>query len=144
MVLAGIGAVHGLGIRLKLLPPSGRHLRFVLRLRIRFAVWLGVPPPLQFGCGLPGCVPGGAGVVGPSLVAGVGGFEALVFGGQLGGEGGGAGRACGAVLGLGVGGLPVGVGFGLRGEPELAADVGRGGGAGAQPVEGSCFEFATV
>ena len=28
------------------------------------------------------------------------------------------------------GGLPVGVGFGLRGEPELAADVGRGGGAG--------------
>ena len=48
------------------------------------------------------------------------------------------------VLGLGVGGLLEGVGFGLRGEPQLAADVGRGGGAGALAVEDSCFELAAV
>ena len=48
------------------------------------------------------------------------------------------------VLGSDVGGLPVGVGFGLGGEPQLAADVGRGGGAGALALEGACFEFAAV
>ena len=37
--------------------------------------------------GFPGYVPGGVGVGGPLLVPGVGGFEALAFGGQLGGEG---------------------------------------------------------
>ena len=109
-----------------------------------FAVWLGVPPPLQFGCGFPGCVPGGVGVGGPLLVPGVVGFEALAFGGQLCGEGCGAGRAGVVVLGLGVGGLLVGVGFGLRGEPKLAADVGRAGGAGAFALESSCFELAAV
>ena len=44
----------------------------------------------------------------------------------------------------GVGGLLEGVGFGLRGEPQLAADVRRGGGAGAFALEGSCFELAAV
>ena len=143
-MLAGIGAIHGLGVRLELLPPSGHQLRFVFRLRMWFAVWLGVPASLQFGCGFPGCVPGGVGVGGPLLVSGVVGFEALAFGGQLGGEGGGAGRAGVVVLGVGVGGLLVGVGFGLGGEPQLAADVGRGGGAGALALEGSCFELAAV
>jgi hypothetical protein len=143
-VLAGIGAVHGLGIRLELLPPSGHQLRFVFRLRIWFALWLGVPSSLKFGCGFPGCVPGGVGVGGPLLVSGVVSFEALPFGGQLRGEGRGAGRAGGVVLGVGVGGLLEGVGFGLRGEPKLPADVGRGGGAGAFALEGACFEFAAV
>ena len=46
--------------------------------------------------------------------------------------------------GLGLGGLPKGVGFGLRSEPELAADVGRGDSTGALAAEGSCFEFAAV
>src|SRR5439155_7892786 len=43
LVLAGIGAIHSLRIRLELLPPSGRQLRFALRLRAWFAVRLGVP-----------------------------------------------------------------------------------------------------
>jgi hypothetical protein len=46
-----------------------------------FVVWLGVPSPSQFGCGSPGCVPGGVGVGGPLLVLGAGGFEALALGG---------------------------------------------------------------
>jgi hypothetical protein len=54
------------------------------------------------------------------------------------------GRSGVVVLGAGVGGLPVGVGFSLRGEPELAADIGRGDGAGALTLQGSCFEFAAV
>jgi hypothetical protein len=141
-VLAGIGAVHGLGIRLELLPPSGHQLRFVFRLRIWFALWLGVPSSLKFGCGFPGCVPGGVGVGGPLLVSGVVGFEALAFGGQLCGEGSGSCRGGVIVLGLGVGGLLQGVGFGLGGEPQLAADVRRGGGVGALTLEGSRFEFA--
>ena len=48
------------------------------------------------------------------------------------------------VAGLGVGGLLAGVGFGLGGEPELAADVGWGGGVGALALEGSGFELAAV
>ena len=120
----------------ELLPPSGHLLRFVFGLRMWFVDWLSVPSPSQFGCGFPGCVPGGVGVGGPLLVSGVVGFEALAFGGQLRGEGGGAGRAGVVVLSLGVGGLLAGVGFGLGGEPELAADVGRGGGAGALALEG--------
>ena len=84
------------------------------------------------------------GVGGPLLVPGVAGFEALAFGGQLCGEGCGAGRGGVVVLGLGVGGLLVGVGFGLGGEPQLAADVGRGDGTGAFALEGSRFELAAV
>ena len=143
-MLAGIGTVHCLGVCLKLLPPFGQQLRFVLRLRIWFAVWLGVPASLQLACGFPGCIPGGAGVGGPMLVPGVAGFEALAFGGQLRGEGCSAGRGRVVVLSMGVGGMPVGVGFGLRGEPELAADVGRGGGAGALALENSRFELTAV
>jgi hypothetical protein len=144
LVLVGIRAIGDLGIRLELLPPSGNQLRFVLGLRIWFAVWLGVPSSSQFGCCFPGCVPGDVGVGGPLLVAGVVGFEALAFGGQLRGEGCGGGRAGVVVPGAGVGALPVGVGFGLRCEPELRADVGRGGGAGALTLDGACFEFAAV
>lgn len=48
------------------------------------------------------------------------------------------------MLGTGVGGLPVRVGFGLGGEPQLAADVGWGCGAGALAFAGSCFEFTAV
>ena len=51
------------------------------------------------------------------FVSGIVGFEALAFGGQLCGEGCSAGRAGVVVAGAGIGGLPVGVGFGLRGEP---------------------------
>jgi hypothetical protein len=43
------------------------------------------------------------------LVPGVGGFEAVAFGGQRGGEDGSAGRADIVVLGAGIGGLAVGV-----------------------------------
>jgi hypothetical protein len=43
------------------------------------------------------------------LVPGVGGFEAVAFGGQRGGEDGSAGRADMVVLGAGVGGSAVGV-----------------------------------
>jgi hypothetical protein len=78
------------------------------------------------------------------LVPGVGCFEALAFGGQLRGEGRGGGCSGAGVLGAGVGGLPVGVGFGLSGEPELAADVGRSGGLGALALEGAGFELAAV
>ena len=120
-----------------LLPPSGHLLRCVLRLRMWVVVWLGVPSSLQFDCCLPGYVPGGVGVGGPLLVPGVGGLEALAFGGQLGGEGGCAGRASEVMLGAGVG-------FSLCGEPELAAYAGRGGGAGTLALKGSCFEFAAV
>ena len=78
---------------------------------------LGASSPLQFGCCFPGCVLGGVAVGGSLLVPGIAGFEALAFGDQLGGEGYRAGRGGVVVSGLGVGGLPVGVGFGLRGEP---------------------------
>ena len=78
------------------------------------------------------------------LVPGAGDFEALAFGGQLGGESGGAGHGVVVVLGAGVSGLPVGVGFGLRGEPKLPADVGRGGGAGALALASLCFELAAA
>ena len=143
-MLAGIGTVHGLDVCLVLLPPSGHLLRVVFRLRMWFADWLDMPAPLQFGRGFPGRVPGGVGVGGPLLVSGVVGLELLAFGGQLFGEGRGARRARGVLLSFGVGGLLVGVGFGLGGEPELPADVERGGGAGVLTVEGSCFELAAV
>ena len=80
LMLVDIGAIHCLDGCLKMLPPSGHLLGFVFQLRMWFAVWLGVPAPLQFGGGLPGCVPGGAGIGGPLLVPGVDGFEALAFG----------------------------------------------------------------
>jgi hypothetical protein len=93
MVLAGVDAVHGLGIGLDFPPPSGHQLRLACWLPVWFTDRLGAPAPLQFGYGFPGCVPGGVGVGGPLLVAGVAGFEALTFGGQLGGEGCGVDRA---------------------------------------------------
>jgi hypothetical protein len=73
--------VRGVGVRLKLLPPSGCQLWFVLRAQLWIALWTGVPSLLQFGCGFPGCVSGGVGVAGPLLVSVVVGFEALAFGG---------------------------------------------------------------
>jgi hypothetical protein len=91
-----------------------------------------------------GRLAGSPGVGGPLLVSGTVSLKTLTFGGQVHGKGCGAGRADVVVQALGVGGLPVGVGFGLGGEAELAADVGRGGGAGALAVEGACFEFAAV
>jgi hypothetical protein len=78
------------------------------------------------------------------LVPGVAGFEALAFSGQLRGEGAGTGGGGVVVPGSGVGGLLVSVGFGLGGNPELAADVGRGDRLGTLAMEGSCFEFAAV
>ena len=140
-MLTDSGAIHSLGIRLEPLRPFGCQLRFVFRPPMWFGAWLGVPSSVQFGCGLPGCVPGGVGVGGPLLVPGVVGFEVLAFGGQLGGESGGAGRAGLIMQGVGLGGLLAGVRFGLGGEPELAADVGRGGGAGALALKSSYFEF---
>ena len=44
-MLAGIGAIHGLGVRLELLPPSSRQLRVVFQLRMWFADWLDMPAP---------------------------------------------------------------------------------------------------
>jgi hypothetical protein len=143
-VLAGIGAVHGLGVRLELLPPSGHLLRFVFRPQLWSALWVGMPSSLKFSCGFPGCVSGGVSIGGPLLVSGVAGFEALAFGGQLCGEGCSSGRCGWVVLSAGAGGLLEGVGFGLRGEAQLAADVGRGGGAGAFALKDSCFELAAV
>ena len=58
------------------------------------------------------------------------------------GQGPGAGRAGLVVPGLGVGGLGERVGFGLRGEPQLCAHVGRGAGLGAVPVEDLGLELA--
>jgi hypothetical protein len=101
-MLVGTGAINGLGVCLELLPPSGRQLRAAFRLRMSFTVRLGVPAPLQFGRGFPGCVPGGMSVGGPLLVSGVLGLKAPAFGGQLRGEGGGAGRTGAVVPGLGV------------------------------------------
>jgi hypothetical protein len=51
------------------------------------------------------------------LVPGVADFEALAFGGKLSSQGGGADHTGVIVLGMSASGLPVGVGFGLRGEP---------------------------
>jgi hypothetical protein len=70
-------------------------------------------------------------------------FEALAFGGQLCGEGCGSGHADVVVLGTG-GSLLVGVGFGLRGELQLAAGVRWGDCADAFALEDSCFELAAV
>ena len=53
------------------------------------------------------------------------------------GEGLGAGRAGFVMLDFGVCGLPSGVGFGLRGEPQGPAHVRRGAGLGAFPGEDS-------
>ena len=116
----------------------------IFQLQMGFAVWPGVSASLQFGGGFPGCIPGGAGVGGPSLVAGVIGLEALAFGGQVCGEGGSAHRAGVIAPGVGIGGLLQHVGFGLRSESQLAADVRRGGGAGALTLECSRFELAAV
>ena len=100
--------------------------------------------PLQFGCGFLGCVPGGVSVGGPLLVSGIGGFEALAFGGELGGEDGDTDSASSVALSTAIGGLPVGIGFSLGDEPELAADVGRGSGADALTLKDLRFEFAAV
>jgi len=37
--------MHGLGVRLELLPPSSRQLRVVFQLRIWFADWPDMPAP---------------------------------------------------------------------------------------------------
>ena len=116
----------------------------IFQLRMGFAAWLGVSASLQFGGGLPGCIPGGAGVGGPLLVAAVIGLGALAFGGQVCGESGSAHRAGVIAPGVGIGGLLQHVGFGLRSESQLAADVRRGGGASALTLESSCFEVAAV
>ena len=81
---------------------------------------------------------------GPLLVSGVADFEALAFGDKLCGKGGGAGHAGLIASGAGGGGLLEGVGFGLRGEAQLTADIRWGGAAGALTLEGSCFELAAV
>lgn len=83
-------------------------------------------------------------VGGPILVPGVVGLEALAFSGQLRSEGCGPGRAGVITSGAGVRRLLQRVGFGLRGEAELAADVRLGGGAGTFALEGSCFELAAL
>ena len=119
-------------------------MRFVLRLRVWFVVWSGVPSSFQFGCCFPGCMPGGAGVGGPLLVLGVVGFKALAFGGHPRCEGCSAGRPGVVASSFGVGGLLEGVGFGLRGEPQLASDVRRGIGADAFALEDSRIELAAV
>ncbi len=54
------------------------------RLGMWFAVWLGVPSPLQFGRGFPSYVPGGVGVGGPLFIPGGCSFETLVFSGECG------------------------------------------------------------
>ena len=142
LVLAGDGAFGGFGAGLELAPPSGHRLRQVLWLW--FAFRPGLPASCELGPGLPGCFPGGLGTGGPVLVSGVAGFERLPSGGQLRGEGPGAGRAGLVVPGLGVCGLPERVGFGLGGEPQLAADVGRGAGLGAFALEDARFDVAAV
>jgi len=99
---------------------------------------------LEFGPGFPGCFPGVAGVGGPFLVSSVVGFEPLPFGRHLQDKGFGIGCAGLVVLGFGVCGLLERVGFGLRGEPELAAHVRRSAGLGAFAFQDSRFEFAAV
>jgi hypothetical protein len=98
--------------------------------------------PLQLDSGFPGCFPPVAGVGGPCLVAGVGGFELLALGCHVARERRRARRSGLVVLDLGVGGLLPGVGFGLGGEPQLAGDVGRGPDEGAILVEDPGFELA--
>jgi hypothetical protein len=78
------------------------------------------------------------------LVSGAADFEALAFSGQLRGEGGRADRAGVITPGVGIDGLPAGVSFSLRGEPQLGADVARSGSAGTFTVKDSCFELAAV
>ena len=90
----------------------------------------------------PAALPGGAGARDPFLVSGVVGFEPFSFGGHLPDEGLRVGRAGMVVPGLGVGGLGQGVGFGLRGEPQLSAHVWRGSGVGAFTLEDLGFESA--
>ena len=55
-MLAGVDALRSLGDCRELLRPPSRQLRLLFRLRMWFAIWLGVPAPLQFGGGFPGCV----------------------------------------------------------------------------------------
>jgi hypothetical protein len=104
-VLAGDGAFDGLDVRLELAPPSGRRLRLVRELSLRFLVRLRLSAPLEFGLGFPGCFSPGLAVGGPLLVPGVASLQPLQFGGHLQGEGAGAGHDGLVVPGLGVGGL---------------------------------------
>ena len=78
----------------------------------------------------------------PCLVGGVRGLEPGRLRGHLAGQCPGVrGRGL-VVLGCGVGGLPPGVGLGLRGEPQLAAHVRRRGRLGALAVEDPGLELA--
>ena len=120
LALAGNGAFDGLETGVELAPPSGDRLRFVAGARLRLWIGLGLPASAEFSLGFSRCFPDVVGVGEPVLVAGVVGFEPLAFGGQLRGEG--LRRwpqLVVVVLGLGVGGLPQCVGFGLGGEPQL-------------------------
>ena len=87
-------------------------------------------------------LPAWLGVGGPLLVPGIASLQLLTFGRHLPGEGAGAGRAGLVVAGLGVGGLGERVGFGLSGEPQLAAHVWRGDGLDAFCFEDAGFECA--
>ena len=89
----------------------------------------------EFGFGLPAGVPGGPGLGGPLLVAGVAGFEPLPLGRQEFGQRPGAPGSGFVVAGLRAGELLPGVGFGLCGEPQLAAYVRGRGGLGALGLE---------
>jgi hypothetical protein len=142
-VLAGDGAFGSLEIRFELAPQSGRRPRFV-GLGLPFFLWLGVSAALEFGSGLVGGGPDVAGAGGPSFISDAAGFEPLPFGGQLPGEGFGVGRAGFVMLHLGVGGLPQGVCFGRRGDPQGAAHIRRGAGLGAFPGEDLGFQLTAV
>ena len=106
LVLAGDGAFDGFDVRLELAPPSDHRLRLVL--------WaaaccsgrrLGVPAPLKFGPGFPGCFPPGRVPAAHCSYRALPASSRCRLGGDAAGEGVGAGRAGLVVPGLGVGGL---------------------------------------
>jgi hypothetical protein len=143
-VLKVDGAFGGLEIRFELAPLSGRCLWFIIGPCLRFILRLGVPAALEFGSGRVGGGPDVTSAGGPRLVSGVACLEPLPFGGQLPGEGVGTGRPGFVMLHLDVCGLLQGVGFGLRGEAQGSADVGRRAGLDAFPSEDPGFELAAV
>ena len=104
-MLAGDRAFEGLEIGFELAPPSGRRLRLIIGLRLRFSIGLSLSTSLEFGSGFPGGFPDGLGVGGPLLVSGVADLEPLPFGGQLRGEGLDAGSAGFVMLDFRISGL---------------------------------------
>jgi hypothetical protein len=136
------GAVDGGDVGFELAPPLRRGRRFPFGLGLPLSgCLLRESAPLQFGLGFPGCFPSRAGVGGPCLVAGVGGFELLAAGGQVARERSRGRRSGRVVPDLGVGGLLPGVGLGPGGKPQVPGDVRRGGGYGAVPVEDPGLEL---